>query len=83
MSIVDGNALAGPLADVLGTDPTTAVLRCAGCGSLRMVAFARVVSTAMGSVARCADCDTVLVTIVEDGRRRWIGMPGVRAVQLG
>jgi hypothetical protein len=83
MSVVDGNALAGPLADVLGVDPTTATLRCAGCGALRMVAFARVVRTAMGIVARCADCDTVLVTVVEDGGRRWVGMPGVRAVQLG
>jgi hypothetical protein len=83
MTIVDGNALAGTLADVLGVDATTAPVRCSGCGSLRRLAFARVYRSAMGSVARCADCDAVLVTVVEDGDRRWVGMPGVGAIGLG
>ncbi|WIB75854.1 DUF6510 family protein [Curtobacterium sp. MCPF17_002] len=80
MSVLDGNALAGPLTEVLGPDPTLAVLRCSGCGSLGVLAVTRVYSTPMGAVARCRDCDTVLVTLVDTPDRRWIGMPGARAV---
>ena len=80
MLIVDGNALAGPLASVLGDDATLAVLRCAGCGTSDALALTRVYRTPMGSVARCRGCDTVLVTVVDAGDRRWVGLPGTRAV---
>ena len=71
MSLVDGNALAGVLAERFGPDATTVLLRCPGCGSDGVVARTRVHVTAMGAVARCHDCDTVLVTVVDDpaGRR--------------
>ncbi|MGN8048797.1 DUF6510 family protein [Curtobacterium sp. 22159] len=78
--IVDGNALAGALADLLGADPTTTLLRCRGCGALDALARTRVFATAMGSVARCRGCDTVLVTVVEAGNRRWVALPGARTV---
>jgi hypothetical protein len=83
MTLFDGNALAGELADVLGADPTTARLRCTGCGSLGSLGETRVYRTAMGSVARCHGCDTVLVTVVSDGTRRRVGLPGVRAASIG
>lgn len=79
MSVVDGNALAGTLADRLGSDPTTALLRCAECGSDGVLARARVHLSAMGAVARCRDCDAVLVTVVDAPGRRWVGLPGSRA----
>lgn len=77
-TVLDGNALAGDLADVLGPDATSARLRCRGCGSMGVLAAARVHRTAMGTVARCRGCDTVLVTVVTDGPHRWVGLPGVR-----
>lgn len=79
MTVVDGNALAGVLSEVLGPEPTVTVLCCAGCGSLGSVARTVVHRTAMGSVARCRDCDTVLVTVVDAGATRWVGLPGTRA----
>lgn len=79
MSVVDGNALAGALTGVLGAEPTLAVLRCAGCGSSGALAVTRVYVTAMGAVARCHDCDAVLVTVVDTPERRWVGLPGERA----
>jgi hypothetical protein len=30
---------------------------------------------------RCPDCDNVVVTIVEDGTRVWIGFQGVRMLE--
>jgi hypothetical protein len=79
MTLLDGNALAGALVDVLGADPTSARLRCAACGSLGSLGETRVYRSAMGSVARCLGCDTVLVTVVSEGDRRRVGFPGVRA----
>ncbi|MBT2501127.1 DUF6510 family protein [Curtobacterium sp. ISL-83] len=83
MTIVDGNALAGVLEDVLGPEPTTALLRCVGCGTVGVLAGARVYRTAIGTVARCRGCDTVLVTHVSDGTRSWVGLPGARIVMTG
>lgn len=78
-TVVDGNALAGVLAEFLGPDATRALLRCGGCGSIGFVARTRVHTSPMGSVARCRDCDTVLVTVVDGPDRRWVGFPGARA----
>jgi len=82
VSVVDGNVLAGDLADVLGDDPTAARLRCAGCGSSGPLGEARVHRSPMGSVARCRACGTVLVTVALVGDRRRVGMPGVRAAEV-
>lgn len=82
MSIVDGNALAGALSDVLGPDATTARLRCAGCGSAGYLAVTRVYRSPMGAVARCQGCDTVLVTVVETPTGRRVGFPGTRTAAI-
>ncbi len=78
MTVVDGNARAGALAEHLGADTTSALLRCAGCGDDDVLARTRVHVTAMGAVARCHGCDTVLVTVVDTPVGRWVGLPGVR-----
>ena len=57
-------------------------LRCAGCGSLGVLGQTTVHRSAMGSVARCRGCDTVLVTVVESGTRRWVGLPGARTMSV-
>jgi len=67
MTVLDGNALAGSLGDRLGPEPTTALLRCRGCGTIGVLGRTRVYATAMGAVARCRDCDTVLATVVDAG----------------
>ena len=83
MTRLDGNVLAGRLADVLGWDATAADARCAGCGAHGAVGRAVVYATAMGTVARCSHCDSVLATFVEgDGGRVWFGMTGVTALEL-
>jgi hypothetical protein len=79
-TVVDGNALAGVLAEFLGPDASRALLRCAGCGSIGLLAQTRVHASPMGSVARCRDCDTALVTVVDGPDRHWVGFPGARAV---
>ncbi|MBQ0907078.1 hypothetical protein KBX63_34910, partial [Micromonospora sp. U21] len=61
---VDGNALAGPLGEIIGTDPTVAELTCAGCRTTRPLAAMRVFDRAPGLVARCPDCEDVVMRVV-------------------
>ncbi|NKZ05909.1 hypothetical protein HGB48_19465 [Actinomadura latina] len=60
----DGNALAGPLAEVFAVDVTAAESRCANCGRTGPVAELRVYGRAPGFVARCAGCDHVILRLV-------------------
>ncbi|MBB3159437.1 phage FluMu protein Com [Microbacterium proteolyticum] len=83
MALLDGNALAGRLDDLLGWDATASEVRCTQCGLNDLLATAAVYASAMGSVVRCRACDAVLLTVVDapDGRS-WLGMPGLTAVEL-
>jgi len=83
MTTLDGNVLAGRLADTFGWDATAADARCATCGAHGPIAIAVVYATRMGVVARCGNCDGVLATFVEaaDGRA-WFGMPGISALEI-
>lgn len=83
MTRLDGNVLAGRLADVLGWDATAADARCAGCGSHGPIGVAVVYVTPMGTIARCGHCDTVLATFVEaDDGRIWFAMTGISALEV-
>jgi hypothetical protein len=80
MQHVDGNVLAGPLAELFAFEVTTASVRCGGCGAVELLAIAMVYRDAMGTVARCAHCDHVLLTIVEANGRTWVSMPGATLI---
>lgn len=82
MQHVDGNSLAGPLADFFTFDVTTATARCNGCGSISELARAMVYRSGAGTVVRCGSCDQVLATLVEAGDRAWIGFSGVSAIEV-
>ena len=82
MQHLDGNVLAGPLAELFAFDATMASTRCGGCGAVSILATAMVYLDAMGTVARCADCDTVLLTLVESEGRMWLTTPGLTALEV-
>jgi hypothetical protein len=63
MEALDGNAIAGLLHDVFGTEMTTAVGTCATCGAARQVAEYVVYLDAPGTVVRCRTCLAVLMVI--------------------
>ena len=79
---VDGNAVAGAFADVLGCDVTTATLTCAGCGRVGVFAETHVYHRAPGIVVRCPDCEAVLMRIVESPQQTWIDLQGVASMQI-
>lgn len=79
--MLDGNAVAGDLREVFALEMTTAVGTCSGCGASEPVGTSRVFRSA-GTVMRCPHCNNVLVTIVKDHARMWIGLPGVRTLEV-
>ena len=73
----DGNALAGPLSEVFAVDLTAAVGRCPSCGRSGAIATLRVYQRAPGLVARCPDCDAVILRLVRAPDRTWLELRGV------
>ncbi len=82
MGHVDGNAIAGSLAEIFPFDVTAAVGRCAHCGSTGMIGDAMVYFAATGTIVRCANCDEVLAVLVETPSRIWLSLSGVRGLTL-
>jgi len=61
---LDGNAIGGLLAELFGSDMTTAVSTCASCGAVSMVAELAVYMPGLGTVVRCRSCESVLMVFV-------------------
>jgi Family of unknown function (DUF6510) len=78
----DGNALAGPLQDVVRVDITTAIGRCTGCGRTAAMAEVRVFDHAPGVIARCPTCDQILLRLVRDRGRAWLDLRGLSYLQV-
>ncbi|HLY35959.1 MAG TPA: DUF6510 family protein [Candidatus Limnocylindria bacterium] len=64
-AVLDGNALAGALASVLGVEATSIPGRCAHCGTVSMVGALRAYTRAPGAVLRCPACGQVVLRLVE------------------
>jgi hypothetical protein len=64
VTTLDGNAIAGLLAEVFGREMTTATGTCASCGVSGEVARFVVFARAPGTVARCPACSSVLMVLV-------------------
>lgn len=66
---LDGNALAGILAEALGTDLTRAMRTCGGCGTESPMGAHRLYAGA-GRVLRCPVCADLALVAVEIGDGR-------------
>lgn len=82
MTHLDGNALAGPLADIFRVDMTTASGECAGCGDQSMLAETMVYADAPGLVVRCRACGGVLMTVVQSPTDTRVDLSGIRLLRL-
>ena len=65
MDTLDGNAIAGLLQDVFGSEMTTAASVCGHCGDQRPVGELVVYVRAPGAVVRCRTCASVLMVLVD------------------
>ncbi len=78
---LDGNAVAGLLAEVFAAEMTTARGTCNHCGAVEPVGAVRVYRAA-GFVLRCPHCESVVAKLVTDGSRTWIDLRGLRTLEL-
>lgn len=79
--ILDGNAVAGTLAEIYGDDMTTALAECASCGQVDQVGGLLAFVHAPGIVLRCTACATVIIRIVETPKRTYVDVRGKRIPQ--
>jgi hypothetical protein len=82
VAYLDGNVLAGPLSELYGVDRTGDTGRCAECGQQATLAESRVY-IGPGMVARCANCDAVLMTVVERPGDTLVRMHALTGIDLG
>ena len=78
----DGNALAGPLSEIFAVDVTAAVGRCTGCGSTGPLARLRVYGPEPGLVARCPDCEQVVLRLVRGPDAAWLDLRGTVSLRI-
>jgi len=78
---LDGNVLAGPVSDLFDFEPTTAKGQCRSCADIATLGQAVVFGPPMGFVARCRNCDEVLLVVVESAERQFLKMRGLRWLQ--
>jgi len=73
---LDGNALAGMLEAMFGTDMTAIPGRCAHCGTINMVGAMRAYMGGPGAVLRCPACDGVVLRVVETAEATYVDARG-------
>jgi hypothetical protein len=77
--MLDGNAVAGLLHEVFGTEMTTAIGTCGACGASQPVGAVHVFRGA-GVVLRCPQCGNVLAKIVERRAETCVDLTGLRGL---
>jgi uncharacterized Zn finger protein len=76
--VLDGNAVAGTLAQIYGDDVTTVLAECASCGQVDPVGGLVAYVHAPGIVLRCTACATVMIRIVQTPKRTLVDVRGKR-----
>lgn len=79
---LDGNAVAGVLADVFGVEMTVVPGVCAHCGAREQLAATDVYVHAPGIVVRCRHCGGVLIRVVRGRARTWLDLSGMASLEL-
>ena len=79
---LDGNAVAGALAEIFVLDMTVARTTCATCADTRPLAELRAYVRSAGTVLRCTSCGAVQVRLVRAPDRAWLDLRGVEVLQL-
>jgi hypothetical protein len=80
--VLDGNALAGVFGELFQHELTIARGTCRACGLTGPLAEARVYGQAPGAVVRCRGCSEVLLTIVKEDGRYWLGFDRLRCLEI-
>jgi hypothetical protein len=80
---LDGNALGGMMLELFGVEMTTSTVVCRSCGASGAFADVDVYMQAAGTVVRCRTCESVLMKVVRGNGRSWLGLDGIRTIEMG
>ena len=75
-TVLDGNAVAGMLTVVFGSDVTAVPGACATCGVVSMVGQLRAYVRAPGTVLRCPACASIVLRVVATPTRTYVDLSG-------
>jgi uncharacterized Zn finger protein len=76
----DGNAIAGVLEEIFGTEVTAESRSCQSCGATRAIG-AHLLYSGAGQVLRCPNCGDMAATIVDHGGEYRVALLGAWSVQ--
>lgn len=79
---LDGNAAAGDLQALFGTDMTMARGRCRNCGEQMMLAQTHAYLDGPGTVLRCPGCEGVLLRLVHSPSETWLDAGGLDYLKI-
>ncbi|GAB2997428.1 DUF6510 family protein [Amycolatopsis acidiphila] len=79
---LDGNALAGPLAELFALDLAAATITCAHCGSSGPLGAHHLYPDAPALVVRCPSCTEVVLRYASDSRGLRFEMTGTRLLTV-
>lgn len=79
---LDGNAAAGPLAELFTVDLTVAIATCAGCGSSAPLAAHLLYGDAPALVVRCPSCTGVVLRYASGGSRLRLDLTGASLITV-
>lgn len=80
--MLDGNAIAGLLQEVFGTEMTANPAQCAYCSKVNMLGALLLFGGAMGCVLRCPGCEEMMMRIVARRETIWLDMQGMSWLQF-
>jgi hypothetical protein len=81
-SLLDGNAVAGLLAETFGRDMSTTPSQCAHCHNVNITAELRAYTRAPGVVLRCPTCSGVVLRIVETPTATLVDASGIAWLRI-
>jgi hypothetical protein len=80
--MLDGNALAGVLQEIFGTEMTVVPAECGNCGNVSEMGGMLAFTQAPGAVLRCPACEEVMLTLVQTSDAMYLDARGAAYVKL-
>jgi len=74
--VLDGNAVAGDLEELLGFDMTGAMHRCTSCGNHGAMATLLAYTGGPGTVLRCSICHEIVIRLVRTPTATYLDLRG-------
>jgi uncharacterized protein DUF6510 len=79
---LDGNAAGGALGAIFAFEMTMALATCDSCGTTNPLGADMAYMYGMGTILRCATCDTALIRIAHVQDRYYLDLRGVRVLRI-